>query len=439
MLPPSALLNYVDSDSEENDDDTADSMVSQTSTVKYDHESFKTIEKKVMSLILELFPGYRAKDVILEKMAGGGYNRIIGIKLSTPKFKKWMRGKAKKALSTCIGGHRWVGPDSDGDYILRVPRHQNGIYTIAYEIKTLQFISKNILDPVPKVHLYDKTFNNALNDTFMLQHRLPGKALHTIWPDLNFKQKKSATRQICQVLLSLGKVANKAPGIISPENMTLDLALSPKLRTLPIPALEYTGEPEWPKTLPSKPQSTLDFLVSHCTRHRDFEIFHSDTGLTTIWDDFISMAKKLHSMGFLSDEEQFHFCHVGFEMRNLLVEVIGDSVTITGVMDWGNAFFGPKFLSCRAPFFLWRHEDADDNDEDQALYVSQFEEHRELKTLFEDLVGPGFLHYAYEPEYILLRRMLSVIRNGAAGSWEQDAAKEIINDFEQLYPTTNNN
>jgi hypothetical protein len=104
-------------------------------------------------------------------------------------------------------------------------------------------------------------------------------------------------------------------------------------------------------------------------------------------------------MGLLGDTE-YHFCHTVLHDRNILVEIPEDwTVRISGLLAWDTAIFVPKFLSCAPPMWIWLSEEDDGEDEALAEKTPDHPGGKELKQVFEDTVGPGFLQYVYKLEY----------------------------------------
>lgn len=81
LIPPN---DVKDRDIPQPDDDTSsiNSDSSKASTIEYRQESYATFKDKALKLSLDFFPGHGPKDVTLERMNGGGYNRVVG--LATP-------------------------------------------------------------------------------------------------------------------------------------------------------------------------------------------------------------------------------------------------------------------------------------------------------------------------------------------------------------------
>jgi hypothetical protein len=95
------------------------------------------------------------------------------------------------------------------------------------------------------------------------------------------------------------------------------------------------------------------------------------------------MIHKLHKLNIFPDDDQFHLSHLDLQNRNLLVEVHGDEITMTGILDRDSAIFAPKFMSFKASLSLWDNEDAEEDDENGALSPPQTSEEAEFQRIFD--------------------------------------------------------
>jgi hypothetical protein len=222
------------------------------------------------------------------------------------------------------------------DFIVRIPR--DSTVGLKYQVATLKYVETYIGYPVPQVVAFQPSPDkNPLAQGYMIQRRLAGQPLHQIWNNLTFGQKKRAVRQISQILINLNKVRNDSPGICSP---------SCKLESYPVPAFGIS-EPKFtkPHIFPSKPITTKDLLLRQCVRRREYEQAATGRSWNEVWDGFESMIHKLHKLNIFPDDDQFHLSHLDLQNRNLLVEVHGDEITMTGILDRDSAIFAPKFMS----------------------------------------------------------------------------------------------
>jgi hypothetical protein len=415
-------------------DDDASSFVSETSTVKYDQEPYASFQEKVVALSNSLFSDNTVNDIKLERIKGGSFNRIIGITLLKSKLPLFLMGQFRAMLSVCIRGKTKQTPKPK-DLILRVPR--DTLHNLFYQAITLSYLERKLPYPVPKPVCYDSGTENALGRAYMVQKRLPGQSLSQLWPKLNLQQRKGAARCIAEIVRDLHKVKNSCAGIISPLNTTHDLNVDlMKIEPMPISGVvSLTNSPFNAKL--ASPQITRDLLLSLVSRQRA----HGEaTGLPPfddIWTSFISMINKLHDLGALPDKDTFHFYHADLQSRNLLFTTpTPSSVCLTGILDWDSALFAPKFMSTRAPFFLWTDEWAGESAEGDALLESDDAEMCGYKRIFEEVVGEKFCKDAYRPEYIFARRLWKFLIGGIRSGGDEFMAELLVEEWEEMYGPT---
>ncbi|KAL5116297.1 hypothetical protein ACEQ8H_005855 [Pleosporales sp. CAS-2024a] len=437
MLDHDISVMIQDNSCPSDGDDDASSVVSETSTVAFEHEPYSTFQDKVFELCKVLFPNKSAQDIELERMQGGSFNRIIGITLweeggrnlpwySTPNirnmFSACVRGKSAKAVKR-------------KSFVVRIPR--NDIHHLCYQSIILMYVGRVLGYQVPKCITYDSGINNPLSQSYMLQNRLPGQSLAQLWPHLSIAQRRAAARCIAEVVRDLHRVRNPCAGVISLRNTSRDLdtgvvqlepMMIPGHGKVSIPAAAHVF-----KTRVATPQTTRNLLLSLIARQRiRAEEDNIPAALDHIWSGFTAMINKIYADGFLPDHDTFSLFHPHLYARNLLFIIPTPStVHLSGIMDWDNTLFAPKFMATRAPFFLWQDDvGADEHEEDQVLIEpSESSEEREFKRIFEKVVGAQFFRDSYRPEYIFLRRIWRFLECGIRSGMDQYFAQEILEQW----------
>ena len=134
---------------------------------------------------------------LIERLRGGDLSHITSIKIP------------------------WVSEAEGRDLILRVPRWDQ--HRIEREIAILDFVRQKSTIPVPLIVKTDLTSKNALEKPFVLQRRVPGSSLNTMWKDLNHLQQCKIARELGAIVRSLLSVESKITGLIraSREGTTL--------------------------------------------------------------------------------------------------------------------------------------------------------------------------------------------------------------------------
>ena len=108
----------------------------------------------------------------VERMEGGGYNRVIGV--------------------TMAHGKR---------YVLRIPRCCQPIHhEIADQVAIIRHVEKNSSIPVPEVIHFDVENRNPIQAPYMIQTRLEGVSLSDVIGSLQVWERKKSHNGDCAAL-----------------------------------------------------------------------------------------------------------------------------------------------------------------------------------------------------------------------------------------------
>ncbi|KAF2787276.1 hypothetical protein K505DRAFT_258065 [Melanomma pulvis-pyrius CBS 109.77] len=413
------------------DEDDSSSETSETSTIEHEQEPYFTFKDRARQLALDLFHGHKPEDIVIERMDGGSFNRIIGVTVFRPKPQLTTFKRVYRALANCFSKRKTTTVRPSERYILRIPRQDAS--TMDYDVTTLLYTAHHVPHPVPTVFAHDMSSDNALGMGYMLQHRMPGQTLVDLWQTLNFEQRKCAMRRVTEIVLDLHNTTSTSAGIISRANNSVDITGRIKIEPYPVSGrlASTTNGVQCPLSIP---QTTRDHLLGLCKAQRPVKVADDGTLLFQyIWDDFESIINTLYEKGFIPDHHIFHLCHLDLQSRNLLARVVDEStIEITGILDWDSAAFAPKFLSVRAPFFFWTEDDAWEEDEADVYRPLSDPEHIALKAVYEEVAGPQFSQTSYIPELALARRMYYILKRGLYSGIQVQFAEDIIEEFAKL-------
>jgi aminoglycoside phosphotransferase (APT) family kinase protein len=424
----SSRVSYL----EDSDGDDTSSEISETSTIEYSQEPFSTFQEKVTKLIIGLFPGHTKNDIAVERMKGGGFNRIVGVAVSQPisKLPQYAMSNIRIALATCVLGKPQRNSKAK-KYILRIPRDE--VHDLHYQYITLTYLARKLPYPVPHPIITDSGTTNALGCAYILQNRLPGQALSFLWPSLTLEQRKSAVHCIATLTRDLRTIKHQCPGVISIRNTTRDLDID-LIKIEPVPMPNSTRPTPFTATL-APHQTTRDFLLDLCARQRAHAAVLDVSAFNYIWTGFERIIRKLHNLDLISDSDAFYLFHPDLQARNLLFTLPSPTcVRLTGVLDWDAAVFAPKFVSARAPFFLWVDEGSDEEAEAGCLVEPEDTERRAYKRCWEVEVGEERVRDAYRMEYVVARRMWYVLVRGIKTGGDMGLAEEVLEAWEEMYP-----
>ncbi|KAF2731262.1 hypothetical protein EJ04DRAFT_409861, partial [Polyplosphaeria fusca] len=411
------------------DDDTA----SECSTIRYaevGHEPFETFQDKVICEAATLFPRQTAT---VTRIKGGSSNRIVGVTICPPaprKFTwKWLQTQLRKTFGMQV-------KHQSQKLIMRIPRFESSAASMVPDIATLKLAAAKLETPVPEVLSWTASAENALGRAFMVQKQLSGQNLALIWDSLNLAQKKSAVRQVVALIKEVGNITSNSAGTVSTDHLHTEFDDAVKVDTFAVPALGFCVPMTFakPNAMPGRPQSPADFLIFQCERWREYQ-GHCGRVHNKIWDGLVDVVEGLEYHGFISDEDGFYLCHGDLQGYNILVDIVNErTVRITGVIDWDDAFFAPKFEAFRAPFWTWVDSDKYAMDVEDTVNAPAVPELEELKKVFEEEAGEEFMCLAYAPEYLIARRLFAIVKNGIFSSYQLEEAKAIVQDWVALHP-----
>lgn len=432
------------------------SIDSRTSTLKYDQEPSIQYQVRVKSLCHILWPAeswiatpdhrvggvakFRILDAVrikklrrfltlssekgftIERLAGGTYNRIVGITVKDS------------------------GTNVPKRLVLRIPRPYLAAYgSIGREVAILRYVRQNTTLPVADIISFDATANNPLESGYVVQSRLPGVSLHTIWDELSHAQRCTVAQEIGKIVLTLQSIKNPTPGIVEASPVG-DGAQNFIVRPFDI---KSPYDEDWKAKIPiyvsdeASEVATLDPLTWFGTqfgRWLAHELLQSPAQIL-YWDyqlQFVEAAKRMDSLGILGDGQNC-LCHFDLAARNVMVEILPNgSLTISGIVDWDSAVFAPTFVSCAPPSWLWTDQKLYDTDELEASSTPSTPEQEEIKGAFEEVVGFDWEWFAYRPEFRLARELFYFAQHGLPDGMATTKAQKFLKAWAALYKTLTN-
>ncbi|KAM0432997.1 hypothetical protein ACHAPT_004702 [Fusarium lateritium] len=413
---------------------------SPTSTVEYeDHETFETFQHKVRQLCHLLWPSYDPDDIGIERIKGGFSNRVIGIHV--PERPPATSEKPAVAPEPPPASHVEDAEQRDttpveedslppGYYVLRIPRFQSARLDYDRFILNLANTLYTTIG-VPRVVAMDDgpSTTNPLGQPYMLQHRLLGQRLDEIWKDLNHQQRLCIVRDVASFFLEVQKATNPTGGLPDFERS------GTSTQAIPTVDFKFVDDAEGSKR-PIEAQHPVDML---CARLRRWDQKYSGPGLNDgPWLGLIDMVKSMQASNktFGPDTPTYYFHHGDLFPRNIMVTTPDDkTAVVTGILDWDDVHFAPAVVAFAPAAWLWIErywkDDIKEYMDEEAIWsfaqeTPQNDEARELKALFEEIVGPEFLRYAYSPDAPEARKIWSCARERIGKSWVVDDLSQMV-------------
>lgn len=340
------------------------------------------------------------------------------------------------------------------DLVLRNPRHD--YCDPKRDVGILNYVRAHTTIPVATIAGADFTSDNPLESPFVLQHRIPGTALAEVLSTLNHNQK-------CQIAKQLGQITRQLFALESPVAGLIEATRSPNTRSaeafkiIPFevtdrgnsqPLQDRSPYDALPTT--SVEQSTADLLLSQYERWRLLNIDWPNE--LDLWDRLIATVREMSLHGFFDHPDlQMHcLCHVDLHMGNIMVQTStqDDATIITGILDWDEACFAPKFVTCMPPAWLWMGEDGHEalqTDEEggdpwpgempgaaESTNRESKEDEEEVKRCFEEEFGAAYKSWAYEERFRIARCLFRIAKDGVRETGHVKAGERILSRWEEL-------
>lgn len=416
------------------------SETSETSTLKYTGEPFTEFKAKVEKLCETLWPPPKSisrlvatrlranrllrslisppKGPVIERLRGGDYNRITSISLPSS------YGVATSKL--ILRNSRWE--ESEG----RPDR----------DVAILNFVRQRTTIPVPEIIAQNFSNENALGMPYVVQRRVPGSDLDSMWGKLSHQQRCAIACEMGRIIRSLLSLESPVPGLIEAASADTLYADSPKI--MPFELRDRGGDLIDDSTTSgdmTMPQTTGEFFKTVFGKWHAHTLDNDDRE-TELFKELLETVRDMDDMGVFPKDMQC-LCHVDLHSRNVMAEVQQDDIIrITAVLDWDEAVFAPKFVNCQPPWWLWE-EKGDDRVDEKGWPTWPYElpaaegfpatpENQELKRLFEEYAGPEYRHLAADTHCRLGRGLFILAREGLVGNQHWNAAERIIQEWKEF-------
>ena len=413
---------------------------SESSTIIYGHEPFETFKSRVIELCKKILQP-RSKPLRLRDRL----IRALRLKPTTPHSNppplsfsvERMHGNLNRIIGiTAVD----TQAHSQTRFVLRIPRFDDA--HPEREVAILNYVRKHSSVPVPTIAAQDFTSRNLLSSQFVIQGRIPGFDLQNSdhpFPTLTFEQKYAFVERFGQILLDIVAIRSSGPGQVKPLNKA---GKTPKFSINHFEVGEIAPPGESRKfddlsNLSVSPSyaTTLDFFKLQFGRWKN--VATKKNILKPMYmERLTAVAVQMDQAGYLGDN-QYCLAHLDLPgaPRNVMANFESDgSLAITGILDWDEAVFAPKFVACVAPMWIWAWNDEDEEDERKANEDPATSESQQLKRLFEETVGPEYLRYAYQPEYRLARKLFDFAMHGVHSNWRITEGDELIEEWARLRP-----
>jgi len=276
--------------SQSSDSDAA----SQASTLEDEQESFETFQLKVIQLCIDIGLGAPSE---VERMTGGSFNRIVGFAFSSP------NGQTSR-------------------YVIRIPRfpfNSTRAQNIGGRVAVLVYLSNYL--PVAKVVAYNCTRENAIKSQFVVQERLPGQSIESVYDTLLVEERLQLTAAIAELVQSIesvlipqfGRLVLSAPIPEASHNVSQFSS-----NEIGVAGYRLNVSTDMPTT---NKESLLSLLRVMCKSRKEED--EDDNELRGYWQKLQEMITEMESADLLSNmKEEARLGHWDLSAQNVLVDKV---------------------------------------------------------------------------------------------------------------------
>ncbi|EFW18743.1 hypothetical protein D8B26_005561 [Coccidioides posadasii str. Silveira] len=327
-----------------------------------------------------------------------------------------------------------TAPPQAARFILRIPRFESA--QVENQIATLSFLKQRTQIPIPEIVLFDLTPENAIDSPYTVQLRISGLDLQTGYQTLSHAQRCSFVRQFARVWLDLQAVISPIAGHVYIPREDLSVGFPAPLGQIKVShlRLESPGEASEAIMNTLKTQNPLDMLLFQFRRWSDLHRKSAPNSriIPNYFTKLGTVAEEMDARGCFGESDMV-LCHTDLSPRNIMVEAAPDgSLRICGILDWDEAVFGPRVMSCAPPSWIWQWCEDGEEDEATARLEPQDPQLRELKSIFEEEVGQDLLNLAYLPHHRLARRLCDFVLYEISCKEHMDNADRLSAEWQQL-------
>ncbi|KAI0152507.1 hypothetical protein F4776DRAFT_602087 [Hypoxylon sp. NC0597] len=318
------------------------------------------------------------------------------------------------------------------EYVLRIPLITRGYSDVVHTAAILEYLAKYTDLKVPEVITWDATENNPLENSYIIMSRVPGKCLQDVWDDLTHHQKLRLAKELAHLYLQIESITHPIAGHMNvhKKNFHPGDEVSNHLFVQPFgtEVLELPENPiNWCNSgnglLPLErlqhdpPGLSTDDIMLAIFKRRIYQAENREapfSSLYEIFDPCLDIVEQMADMELFEPPNDI-IClhHSDLFPRNIMVDFSPD-ITITGIIDWDDAVFVPRFAGRISPRWLWVPWDEGESDSsdlredplDPKMNEPDSPENAEIKKVFEDAMGENWVSEANDRRYDYARELL---------------------------------
>ncbi|KAI1075581.1 hypothetical protein F5B20DRAFT_585171 [Whalleya microplaca] len=357
--------------------------------------------------------------------------------------------------------------DSQLEYVLRFPESEED--DLPRTAAILEYLNETTDLKVPKVITWDATKDNPLDHNYIILSRIPGKNIGEVWDDLTQNQKIDLAKELAQLFLQIEKVTSPVAGEIMVHEQ--DFKHGDDISTRIFVQAFGTEVPDYPdysidwfnkdsgilsleRLRHDPPGLSVNDIMVTLFKRRMYQAENRKPAPESDHFDYFRpcqlMIEDMIDRGLFEPENDvICLLHSDLYPQNIMVDFTPNLV-ITGVLDWDNAKFGPRFAGRVPPWWLWHEhhgskdanlstdyiEEPWDPKEWEQKYEPDSPENAEIKKAFEDAAGEGWVAEATKKHYPFARNLLHFSQTYLYDGNEDKKAKMWKEKWDSLWQDT---
>lgn len=377
-----------------------------------------------------------------------------------------LQGREWGDYISAIGVRMKKGIEQFKDYVLCVPYDtEDSADFLGLNVAPFRFVRANTTIPVPKIVAYDTTKENPLRRRFLLMERPLGVPAFQEYESRSFKYRMGLARELGNVFKQMLGMRSHEPGYATQfptfsekyNSFTessggtesrqvwavseikplcgcegcIDTDVEGEVDTdeivqQPGHMTEISRERWHKRYLPGAvPLAGHDraawgrkvqrFILELLEMQLFVDFRYGNALRCAFLKAYKDMVWEMFASG-LFDGMPFVLCHRGMGPQNIFIRSEyedGKGVggldapfsILTGIVGWEKAYFGPAFLACEPPTWLWSRGE-DENEVDLKNSPSR-DENMRIKQAFDHAAGAEYCNWAYGEPYQFMRDLVS--------------------------------
>ncbi len=403
------------------------------------------MDSLVRRLCEKIWPSANLDETVIQNIGAGNFNDVIGININghNPSATYQAANILKHSIYPHVDISDEDNESAQGKFVLRVPKQKDRIEKSAVALK---YLGKHAPFPVPRVIHCDITSCNPILLPYILMDWVEGLPLSDIFQNngLDDSQRLNLAKELALFYRQMQGMNSDTSGEIFPHSV--EKIDSGTIALQPIGSHPFERDPAilsiWTNGK-SSDQASLGMLIEAYQR----KLREAQEGKTSPLHKFVpqlktclDIARGMYGAGMAAEEAKHCLIHTDLFPRNIMIDP-SKTPMITSIIDWDEAIFAPKFATCQPPVWLWQDVGRQKDEVEKFgpdWSAADSPAHVQIKTTFEEAMDSDYATLAYDPRYVIARRLLKFARDPTWQwrDWYIDQVDEMSREWGKILAKT---